>query len=89
MENFLIAQNILQKEILNLDEASQFLDLKASYVYKLTSSNKIPFYSPLGKKLYFMRSELEQWITNSRRSTVAEMEQQASDYISKKSRSHN
>ena len=89
IENMLTAQNLLQKEFLNLNEASQFLDLSTSYLYKLTSTNQIPFYSPLGKKLFFKRCELEQWITSGRRSTVAELEQRASDYISKKSWSHN
>lgn len=38
---------ILQKEILSLREACIYLCISQSHMYKLTSSRKIPHYSPL------------------------------------------
>ncbi|MDR2058081.1 MAG: helix-turn-helix domain-containing protein [Dysgonamonadaceae bacterium] len=52
----------LIKSILSFDEASEFLNLSKSYLYKLTSSGQIPHYKPQGKMLYFEKSELENWL---------------------------
>lgn len=43
-------------------EACKYLNLKPSYLYKLTSLKKIPCYKPSGKKLFFYRRELDEWI---------------------------
>lgn len=56
----------------DIDEAAQYLGLKKSSVYNLVYKNKIPFYKPSGKKLYFLKSELDQWITGSRIQTIEE-----------------
>jgi excisionase family DNA binding protein len=50
------------KNILSFGEASQFLSLSKSYLYKLTSSGQIPHYKPQGKMLYFEKTELENWL---------------------------
>ena len=36
----------LSKNVLSFDEASRFLNLSKSYLYKLTSGNLIPHYKP-------------------------------------------
>jgi len=48
-----------QKTVLTFDEACQFTGLSKSYMYKLTCGNRIPFYKPHGKHIYFNRPELE------------------------------
>ena len=48
----------LSKNVLSFDEASKFLNLSKSYLYKLTSGNLIPHYKPQGKMLYFEKAEL-------------------------------
>lgn len=84
IEKRLTEQNLLQKEIFNFNEACTYLDLSSSHLYKLTSSNSIPCYCPQGKRLYFRREELDQWLTSSRNSTKEEMEQRVADYINTK-----
>ena len=65
----------LSKNVLSFDEASRFLNLSKSYLYKLTSGNLIPHYKPQGKMLYFEKAELEAWLrqnpvkTQDRKST--------------------
>ena len=86
IEQRLIEQNLLQKEIFTFSEACLYLDLSSSHLYKLTSTNAIPCYCPQGKKLYFRRAELDQWLTSNRNKTTDEVEQQASNYIAKKER---
>ena len=62
-------------EFINADEAAIYLRLKKSYLYNLVYKNKIPFYKPSGKKLYFNKAELSQWITKSRLDTLEEFAQ--------------
>ena len=73
----------LLKDALTFNEASMLLDLSKSYLYKLTHSRQIPHYKPNGKKIYFKRSDLENWLFRNRVSTANELEQQAEKLISK------
>ena len=68
------------KEVMTIEEASKYLGFKTSYLYRLTSSNKIPFYKP-GHKVFFKRSELEEWVFNHRESTHDEIEKRALNYL--------
>ena len=62
IETMLQQQNINTKEVLSFSEASLLLDVSHSHLYKLTSTKQIPHYCPQGKKLYFERTELLQWM---------------------------
>lgn len=73
-------QAISQKSILTLTEASLFLGLSKSYLYKLTASAQIPHYKPNGKMVYFDRAEVEAWALSNRVSTTAEATQRAVSY---------
>jgi excisionase family DNA binding protein len=71
----------LSKNVLSFDEASKFLNLSKSYLYKLTSGNLIPHYKPQGKMLYFEKAELEAWLRQNPVKTQAQIEQEAQKYI--------
>ena len=86
IEQRIIEQNLLQKEIMNFSEACLYLDLSSSHLYKLTSANAIPCYCPQGKKLYFRRTELDLWLTSHRNASTSEVEQKAANYIIKRGR---
>ena len=62
IELMLKQQNINTKEVLSFSEAAALLDVSHSHLYKLTSTKQIPHYCPQGKKLYFEREELLQWM---------------------------
>ncbi|MEY3500310.1 MAG: hypothetical protein RL308_1979 [Bacteroidota bacterium] len=62
IERMLTDQTIQQKDVLNLNEACQFLDISPSHLYKLTSTKQIPHFCPQGKKLYFERMALKEWL---------------------------
>ena len=70
-------------EVLNLNQAAEYVSLSKSAIYKKTSERNIPHFKQ-GKKLYFKRSELDDWLTGLKISTHAEIEKQAEDYIMKK-----
>lgn len=62
---------------LNIDEAAEFLGLSKSHLYKLTSSGKLPHYKPGGKTLYFLQSDLLDYIKSGRVKTADEIEKEA------------
>ena len=72
------------KEVLTTAEASAYLGLSESYIYKLTSLKQIPHYKPNGKLVYFNRAEVEQWLQSNRIATHTEISQQAQAYCIKK-----
>ena len=84
IEKLLIEQQTLQKQVLNFNETCKYLELSQSHLYKLTSTGAIPHYKPNGKKIYFQRQELDQWLQRNRMDSQDEIEQQAADYLIKK-----
>lgn len=81
IEKILQEQNLQNKEVLNLEDACKFMDISRSHLYKLTSTRKIPHYCPQGKRLYFKKSELEDWLLRNRSNTNNEMDETASNYV--------
>lgn len=72
------------KEVLTSDEASRYMGISKSYLYKLTMKQAIPHFKPLGKMCYFNRLELEQWLQSNRIATEQEIQQKAQAYCMKK-----
>lgn len=73
-------QKLLTKEILNLQEASNYLSLSKSALYKKTSLNVIPFFKPNGKIIYFKRADLDEYMLTKRQPTVFEIKERASNF---------
>ncbi len=84
IEEILNKQEPGQKEILTLAQACDYLGVSRSYMYKLTCSKRIPHYCPTGKKIYFKRSELDDWLLQKRQTSSKEIEKMALDYLIKK-----
>ena len=42
---------------------------------------QIPHFCPQGKRLYFNRTELEEWLQRNRRVTADEVDQVATNYV--------
>lgn len=68
LEEMLLQNVLLQKAVLNIEEAALYLKLKVSYLYKLTSKRLIPHFKASGKVLSFDRVALDEW---RRRNPVA------------------
>ncbi|MEN7552001.1 helix-turn-helix domain-containing protein [Rapidithrix thailandica] len=84
IEKQVLNQNLILKKVLNFNEACLYLELSQSHLYKLTSSGSIPYYKPNGKKLYFNRVELDQWLLRNRNAVQEEIEQRTANYLMKK-----
>jgi excisionase family DNA binding protein len=64
-----------QDKILTIQQASKYLNLAPQTLYGFTSKNEIPFIKK-GKKLYFLRSELENWLMEGNRKSRSQIERE-------------
>lgn len=72
------------KDMLTMDDAVLYIGLGKSYLYVLTCKNKIPYYKPNGKNIYFKKAELNDWLSRNRVGTIDEAESDAALYVAKK-----
>lgn len=61
-----------QPEILDVQQAAQFLKMKTTTLYEKTSRKQIPHFKK-GNKLYFHLSELQKWIKQGKVKTADEI----------------
>src|SRR6266542_383003 len=73
-----------QRDLVDLNEISEYLKLSKSQLYKLTSRNEIP-YRKFGKRLFFSKKELDKWILNSSKH-YRTTEDMANEYLLKNKR---
>lgn len=77
IENLLLSQ----KKVLNFDEVSDYTGLSKSHLYKLTSTGGIPCYKPTGKKIYFEKSEIDEWLLRNKKLSQDEIDDLAENQI--------
>lgn len=58
---------------LNIDEAVEFLQMPKSSIYQLSSTRQIPF-NKVGKKLFFFKKNLLEWLETGRKKTQKQIE---------------
>ncbi|GLB49841.1 DNA-binding protein [Neptunitalea sp. Y10] len=51
--------------------------------YSKISRNEVPYYKR-GKKVYFLKSEIDEWLKTGKRKTNTEIEQEAQEFLSNK-----
>ncbi|MCM8569547.1 helix-turn-helix domain-containing protein [Gramella jeungdoensis] len=77
-----IEEHILNtKEFLDLNEASKYMRLSKSALYKLTSKGEIKFYQPGGKKIFFFKADLHEWIKKGKVQSTCELEDEVENYL--------
>ncbi|GAB4035498.1 helix-turn-helix transcriptional regulator [Spirosoma jeollabukense] len=65
-------------ELLSVGQAADLLNLTSATVYGMVYEKRIPFCKPPGSsRLYFVRSELLEWVRNGRKATAEELDEQA------------
>ena len=74
-------QKLSKEEIISLSEAAKFLNVSKSCIYKITSQKQIPHYVPGGKKIYFRKEDLENWILKSKVDSVMETESITENFL--------
>jgi excisionase family DNA binding protein len=69
-------QNEDQHKMLNIREAAAFLNITVAALYSLVSRKDIPVNKP-GKRLYFDKNELNEWIRSGKKKTAVAIAQEA------------
>lgn len=64
------------EQFLDVNEVGELLRLSAQTIYGLVHTRQIP-HSKKGNRLYFKKSELQQWMQDGRRKTISEINEQA------------
>lgn len=71
---------IAAKSVLDLNEAALFTGFSVGHIYRLTSKKQIPHFKK-NRKLYFKKSELEDWMLESKITSNADISSQAATYV--------
>jgi excisionase family DNA binding protein len=71
-----------EDRFLTIEETSKMIDLAKPSIYGLVHKNKIPFHKK-SKRLYFLKSEILDWIKSGKQETTSELENRANEYLSK------
>ncbi|MDB5287366.1 MAG: hypothetical protein JWR05_2315 [Mucilaginibacter sp.] len=61
-----------ENELLNIQEAAAFLKVSVAAIYTKVSRKEIPVSKP-GRRLYFNKTELKDWIRQGKRKTLNEL----------------
>lgn len=85
IENLLLNKSNQQEadQLLTIQQAGELIKLSVPTLYGYVSRNEIPF-SKKGKRLYFSKQELMDWIKQGRQKTLAEIGAEANTYLKKK-----
>ena len=72
---------IKDKNILTVDDLIDYTDFSQKQIYKLTSTRAIPHYKPSGRKLFFKKDEIDEWITQGRVKPLSEVIDESQVYL--------
>lgn len=89
IEEMILKSHLCNKAALTVDECALYTGMAKSYIYKLTHEGIIPHAKPNGKKIFFDRLELDQWLLGNKikgdisesdfiKKTAADLNQKAS-----------
>lgn len=69
------------KRVLSFEEGCEYLGYRKSYVYKLISSGVLPYSKPNGKRIYFDRELLEEWMLSNANCSLDDKMRVARSYV--------
>lgn len=68
------------KQVLNIDEVMEYAGgLSRGYIHRLTSTKQIPHYKK-NNRLYFLKSEIDEWLQENPVASDAQIEKRAEQY---------
>lgn len=70
-----------ESTLLTTKEFSEYSGLSLSHIYKLTHGRRIPFFRPMGKTIYFKKTDVDNFLLQNRQSTKSEIENEANAYL--------
>jgi excisionase family DNA binding protein len=76
IERLIRVESLLEKQQshpMPFAEAAEYMGLRPSTLYKLTSGAEVPHYKPHGKRIYFLKTDLDSWLLQHRVQTMKEI----------------
>lgn len=73
------------RQIFNLDQFCEYTSLSKQTVYKKTSKGEIP-HSKRGKRLFFEKASVDEWLLENRVGNKSEIEAKANNYLTTRRR---
>lgn len=70
-----------EDQYLTIDELCKLIGYKKTSVYGLVQKNKIPYHKK--GKLFFLKSEIMEWLKNGKKATSEEIKRKADHYLIK------
>jgi excisionase family DNA binding protein len=74
----------METEFLTSKDAASYLDISTDQLYKLNSGGKIPSYRPTGGKVYYLKTELIEWVLSGRRATIREVNSKVNNSLKRR-----
>lgn len=71
----------LNKEMLTVTEAADFMGISKSTLYKMSFNRDLPVYKPTGGRIYFKREDIDNYLQQNRVMSNKEIEQEAINYL--------
>lgn len=68
-------ESVSEKDLLDIQEAADYLKLAVATLYSLNSRKKIPYVRVTGK-IYYRRSALDDWLASGERKTIAQLKRE-------------
>src|SRR5690554_2759823 len=70
-------------DLLTIEQAAEFLHLSKPTIYSKCSRNELP-YMKRGKRLYFLREQLMEYVKAGQHETKRELSENANEFLKKK-----
>ncbi len=74
-------QNVLAKEVMDINEASVFTGYSVSTLHTYCHRGYLPYYKPRGKRVFFKKEELIAWMLKNKHMSNEELESDAKNYL--------
>lgn len=81
LKSLILINNVLSKTVFDIQEASIFTGYTVSTLYTYCHHGYIPYYKPRGKKLFFKKEELTEWLLQNKHKSNYELDIEADNYL--------
>jgi excisionase family DNA binding protein len=68
-----------EEQYLTIEELGELIGYKKTSIYGLVQKNKIPYHKR--GKLFFLKSEIMEWLKNGKKTTSVDIRRKADEYL--------
>ncbi len=72
-------ENSQEEKYLTIEEVAKLIGYKKTSIYGLVQKNKIPYHKK--GKLFFLKSEIMEWLKNGKKTTSEDIKRKADAYL--------